>query len=121
MEFLYHALTVLHFIGWAIVLGGYLASMRTPGLYRGVFHGAMTALVAGVGMVGVAEVGDVADLNHAKIAVKLAITVVICISAGAAARQGRVKDNGTGPVTPGIKLAIGALTVVNIIVAVFWR
>ncbi|WP_277208738.1 hypothetical protein [Isoptericola croceus] len=123
MEFLYNVFTVLHFVGWAIVLGGYLASLRSPGLYRGVFHGAATALVAGVLMVGIAEMGDLwADggPSMAKIGVKLSVALVIAILAFAAKRQGSKADNGTGAVSPGLKHAIGALTLVNIVVAVFW-
>jgi hypothetical protein len=124
MDFLYNLLAVLHFVGWAIVLGGYLASLRTPGLYRGVFHGAATALVAGVLMVGVAEMGDVwaegEEPSMGKIGVKLAVALLIAVLAFLAKRQGAKRDNGTGPVTPGLKHAIGALTLLNIVVAVFW-
>ena len=51
MELLYNVFVALHFVGWAIVFGGYLASLRSPGLYKGVFHGALTALVAGASIV----------------------------------------------------------------------
>lgn len=123
MEFLYNVFAVLHFVGWAIVLGGYLASLRSPGLYRGVFHGALSALVGGVGMVGVAEMSGLWDDGGpamAKIGVKLGIALVIAVLAFVAKRQGSKGDNGTGAVTPGVKHAIGALTLVNILVAVFW-
>ncbi|MFD6178413.1 MULTISPECIES: hypothetical protein [unclassified Isoptericola] len=123
MEFLYHVFVALHFVGWAIVLGGYIASMKSPGLYRGVFHGAATALVAGVVMVGVAEMGDLwADggPSMAKIGVKLVIALIIAVLAFLAKRQGAKGDNGTGAVSPALKHSIGALTLVNILVAVFW-
>jgi hypothetical protein len=124
MEFLYNVFVALHFVGWAIVLGGYIASIKSPGLYRGVFHGAATALVAGVLMVGVAEMGDLwADggPSMAKIGVKLGIALVIAVLAFLAKRQGAKGDNGTGAVAPGLKHSIGALTLVNILVAVFWN
>ncbi|MEU2200823.1 MAG: hypothetical protein HOP97_00460 [Terrabacter sp.] len=123
MEFLYHVFVALHFVGWAIVLGGYIASIKSPGLYRGVFHGAATALVAGVLMVGIAEMGDLwADggPSMAKIGVKLVIALIIAVLAFVAKRQGSKGDNGTGAVAPGLKHSIGALTLVNILVAVFW-
>lgn len=117
MEFLYNVLAVLHFVGWAIVLGGYLASLRSPGLYKGVFHGALTALLAGALMVGVAEMGDLYSPDHLKIGLKLGIALVIAVLAFVAHRQG--KKNADGAVAPGLKHAIGALTLVNIVVAVF--
>ncbi len=92
MEFLYHVFVALHFVGWAIVLGGYIASIKSPGLYRGVFHGALTALVAGVLMVGVAEMSDLwADggPSMAKIGVKLVIALIIAVLAFVAKRQAR--------------------------------
>ncbi|MCK0118078.1 hypothetical protein BCE75_105167 [Isoptericola sp. CG 20/1183] len=123
MEFLYNVFTVLHFVGWAIVLGGYLASMRSPGLYRGVFHGAATALVAGILMVGTAEMSGMWDdggPSMAKIGVKLTVALIITVLAFVAKRQGSKADNGTGAVSPALKHTIGALTLVNIVVAVFW-
>lgn len=123
MELLYNVFVFLHFVGWAIVLGGYLATLRTPGLYRGVFHGAATALVAGIAMMGLLESGAVdlgVEVDRTKLTVKLAVALVIAVLAFLAKRQGAKRDNGTGPVTPGIKHTIGALTLVNIGVAVFW-
>lgn len=123
MEFLYHVFVALHFVGWAIVLGGYIASIKSPGLYRGVFHGALTALVAGVLMVGIAEMSGMWDTDGpsmAKIGVKLVIALIIAVLAFVAKRQGSKGDNGTGAVAPGLKHSIGALTLVNILVAVFW-
>ena len=121
MEFLYNVFVLLHFVGWAIVLGGYIASMRAPGLYRGVFHGAATALVAGVVMMGLIESGSVDnDVDRAKLTVKLVVALVIAVLAFLARRQGAKRDNGTGPVAPGIKHGVGAFTLINIVVAVFW-
>jgi hypothetical protein len=121
MEFLYNVFVALHFIGWAIVLGGYLASLRSPGLYKGVFHGALTALVAGVAMVGIGEaaVWDGNGPDMAKIGVKLVVALVISILAFVAKRQGAKAADGA--VAPGVKHAIGGLTLVNILVAVFWN
>ncbi|WP_029252261.1 hypothetical protein [Paraoerskovia marina] len=114
MEFLYNVFTVLHFVGWALVLGGYVASLRTPGLYKGVFHGAATALVAGIVMVGLAEMGDFLsyDLNMTKIGIKLGIALVIAVLAFVGKRQG-------DKIAPALKHSIGALVLVNIVVAVF--
>lgn len=122
MDILYNVFVVLHFVGWAMVFGGYLASMRSPGLYRGVFDGALTVLVSGIVMMGLIESGSAGPDNfpRMKLVVKLSVAVVIAILAVLAHRQGRKADNGTGAVTPALKHAIGGLTLVNIIIAAFW-
>ncbi|QAY64502.1 hypothetical protein ET495_16215 [Xylanimonas allomyrinae] len=120
MDFLFDVFAFLHFVGWAIVLGGYLASMRTPGLYRGVFHGAATALVSGVVMMGLIEGDAVGSYFHrGTLIAKLVIAAVITVLAFVARRQGAKGDNGTGAVVPWVKHAIGGLTIVNIVLAVF--
>ncbi|MCL1870131.1 MAG: hypothetical protein FWF90_06920 [Promicromonosporaceae bacterium] len=120
MDFLFNVFAFLHFVGWAIVLGGYVATVTKPGLYRGVFHGAATALVSGIAMMAISGAANVPTHFHdGTLIAKLAITVVITVLAFFARRQGAKADNGTGAVTPWMKHAIGGLTVVNIILAVF--
>ena len=115
MDILHGLVIVLHFIGWAIVLGGALAGMREARLPKGVLHGALTALVTGVLLVGIASAGLVPgeEVDHAKIAVKLVIVLVIT----ALAFVGRKRPL---PQT-GIWGAIGVLTLANIVIAVFWN
>jgi len=115
MSFVYNLLVVLHFIGLASVVGGFLVQMRSAqkGVNPAMLHGALTQLVTGVLMVGVIEMGMVEEtLDMAKIAVKLAITLVITVLAFV----GRKKPL---PQT-GLWGAIGALAIVNIVIAVFW-
>src|SRR5688500_13877565 len=74
MQTLYDVLLVLHLLGWAMVLGGALTLMRTPRIAPGMLHGILTALVAGVAMVGLASAGVAGDQpDNVKIAVKLVI------------------------------------------------
>jgi hypothetical protein len=78
METLYDVLLVLHLIGWAIVLGGALTSLRAPRIAPGMLHGILTALVTGIAMVGLASAGLAADEpDNVKIGVKLVIAVVV--------------------------------------------
>lgn len=116
MEFLYNVFVFLHFASWALVFGGSIASLRTKALYKGVSHGAMGAVVAGVIMVGIAEMagpfGD--ELNMAKIGVKLVIALAVAVLAVLAVRKGE-------DVSKGLKGSVLGLTLVNILVAVFWN
>jgi hypothetical protein len=114
VETLYRLLLVLHLLGWAIVLGGVLVTMRSRKLPKGALHGILTALLTGVLMVGIAESEDWGDPDMTKIAVKLVIALVV---------TGLVVWGVRKParVTTGLLGAIAGLTVVNVVIAVFWR
>lgn len=112
MEFLYNLMLFLHLVSWAIILGGWIATMKKPGLYAGIPHAALTALVTGILMVGLSEMND-GSPNHMKIGIKLLITVAVVVLAFMAKKKG--DDAPRSWIT-----AIGALTVVNIAIALFW-
>lgn len=112
MQLLYNIVLVFHFLGWAIVLGGTLVNLRTPRIAPGVLHGAITALVAGIILVGLAEGPLNRDINHVKIAVKLIVALAVTLMVMLAARKEKPSRGEIG--------AISALTVVNIAVAAIW-
>jgi hypothetical protein len=111
MDTLYVALLFLHLVSWAIVLGAWIATIKKPGLYVGIPHAALSALVTGLLMVGIAEMGD-GDVNHMKIGIKLVINLAIVVLAFAAKKKG--EDAPRALIT-----SIGALAVVNILIALF--
>jgi len=115
MDLLQHLLVVIHLLGWAIVLGGVLVNMRTPKIAAGVLHGALTALVTGILLVGLAEMSDeLRDPNLVKIAVKLVVALVITALVVVGQRT-------PAKVTTGYLGAVAGLTVVNVAIAVLWR
>ncbi|SED65763.1 hypothetical protein [Ruania alba] len=114
MEIVYGILLVLHLIGWALVLGGAVYGMRPVSLNKGMLHGILTALIAGILMVGLASAGLAADEpNNIKIGVKLVIALVVTglIIFG---------NRNSEKVTRGYLGAIAGLTTVNIAIAVLW-
>ncbi len=118
MEFLFHVIVVLHFVGLASLLGGFLVQMSSPdkGVNPAMFHGALTQLVTGVLMVGMIESGALGaeeedELNMMKIGIKLIIVLIITVLAFV----GRKK---TPPQVP-LWATIGALTLLNVVIAVF--
>lgn len=117
MDFVYNLLVILHFIGLASVVGGFLVQMKSPakGVNPAMIHGALTQLVTGVAMVGLVESGVVADeeIDSNKIAVKLGITLIITVLAFV----GRKKT----PPQVAFWGAIGALSIANIFIAVLWN
>jgi hypothetical protein len=114
MEFLEHTLVVLHFIGLASLLGGFLVQIKTSPrvVNNAMVHGIITQLVTGVLLVGIAESDDVA-VDHAKVGVKLTVAVIVAILVFA----NRKRD----VLSTGAWALIGGLTIANIVVAVFWR
>jgi len=115
MDFIYNLVFILHFIGLASLVGGFIVQMSSPdkGVNAAMFHGALTQLVTGLIMVGMVEGGAVEDeLNMTKISVKLAIVLVVAVLAFI----GRKKT----PPQVALWGAIGALSIANIFIAVLW-
>jgi len=114
MEFLEHTLVVLHFIGLASLLGGFLVQIKTSPrvVNNAMVHGIITQLVTGVLLVGIAESDD-APVDHAKVGVKLMVAVIVAVLVFA----NRKRD----VLSTGAWALIGGLTIANIVVAVFWR
>jgi len=115
MQFVYNLIVILHFIGLASLLGGFLVQMSAAdkGVNPAMLHGALTQLVTGLLMVGLIESGAVdEEANMTKISVKLAIVVVITVLAFI----GRRKQ----PPQVALWGIIGALTLANVVIAVLW-
>ena len=118
MDFIYNLVVILHFIGLASLVGGFIVQISSSekGVNAAMFHGALTQLVTGLIMVGMVEGGVVdsadSELNMTKISVKLVIVLVVTVLAV----TGRKKT------PPQIALwgVIGALSIANIFIAVLW-
>ncbi len=114
MLFVYNAFLVLHFIGLAMLLGGFMVQMTSPdkGVNRTMLEGALTQLVTGLVMVGIASSGAIDEkMNDPVVGIKLLIVVVITVLAFIGKRK--------TPPQVALWATIGALTLVNILVAVF--
>ncbi len=113
MEIVRQVLLVLHLLGFAALFGGLLVQARSPekavnGLMR---DGVGTAFLAGLLLVGVLEADD-ADVNHAKVAVKGVIGLVLLVLIMANTRKPSISK--------GLWALLLLLTVANICVAVLW-
>lgn len=114
MEIVKDVTLVLHFVGLASLLGGFLVQMSssTKVVNPAMLHGMLTQLVTGVVLVGLEQVLDPDDVNNTKVGVKLVVLLVI----GALVLLGRRREQ----VSTGWWGAIGGLTVLNVVLAVFW-
>lgn len=114
MEFVYNLFLVLHFIGLAMLFGGFMVQVSSPdkGVNRTMRDGALTQLVTGLVMVGIAESGAVDEpMNRTVVGIKLLIVVIITVLAFIGIKR--------KPPQVALWAIIGLLTLVNIAVAVF--
>jgi hypothetical protein len=115
MEFLYNVLLVLHFVGLALLLGAVIVQARDPQktVTRWMFDGALTQLLTGIAMVGIASSGGLEGEkpNNTVVGIKLLIVLVIAVIAFIGKKKPAPQV--------GLWALIGVLTLVNILVAVF--
>lgn len=115
MGFLFSLLLLIHLVGAAALVGGWLATFRTPTVLRWQMIGAWIQLGSGVLLVGLAEMGDDA-VNHAKIGIKLVILLGVLV----AAIIGRRKVARGQEVSTGLAHAVGGLSLINMAIAALW-
>ncbi|TFC79471.1 hypothetical protein E3O45_04165 [Cryobacterium sp. TMS1-20-1] len=118
MDLLRNILLILHFVGLASLLGGFLVQIKPiiagkGAIVAAMFHGALTQLVTGLLLVGVIQVGALGHIDNTKIGIKLLVLIVITVL---------VIVNRKKPSVSSLVLwAIGALTLVNVVIAVLWK
>lgn len=117
-----YSLVVLHFIGLASLLGGFMTQMKamaasTAKIVPAMVHGAWTLLITGLALVGVAEwrisMGADFEVDHMKIGIKSLVLIAILTLV----MVFRKKDSVKAPVFG----AIGLLAILNVVLAVFWN
>ena len=116
MDFVHAFLVFLHILGAAAIVGGWLATFKTPTVGKFQWYGAIGQLVTGLLLVGLAEMGP-DPVNHAKITVKLLLGIGVFV----AALIGRRKLARGEEVSTGLAHGVGGLGLIAIAVAVFWR
>ncbi|MUL40985.1 hypothetical protein FZ103_07250 [Streptomonospora sp. PA3] len=110
MDFINSVLVFLHLLGMAGILAGFMIQLITGHASgpKSILHSSLLQLVTGLLLLGLAEMGE-DPVNHVKFGIKLAVAIAVTAVAIFNVRK------------PGNPLAItaGALTVVNVAVAVF--
>lgn len=115
METVYDLVVVVHFLGLASLIGGWLVQMRTRGerfINPAMLHGALTQLFTGVIIVGLGESVLDREYDLAKISVKLAVTAVVLLLVWVNRRKDVIPD--------GLYYLIGGLSIANVAIAVLW-
>ena len=113
MEILRLVLLLLHLLGFAALFGGLMvqAGSAQKHVNPAMRDGIGTAFLAGLLLVGVLEAGDT-TVAYGKVAVKLAIGLVILVLVMANVRKPQIPN--------GLYLGLVALTIGNVAVALFW-
>ena len=120
-EFIRNSLVVLHFIGLAALLGGFMTQMKAMGggqakIVAAMVHGAWTMLATGLLLVGVREwmaaMEWAGELNHMKIGIKSLVLIAIVVLVLKFKKQEAVSAKVFG--------IVGLLTILNVVLAVFW-
>ncbi|CAB4623807.1 unannotated protein [freshwater metagenome] len=114
-------LVVLHLVGLSALLGGFLVQIKamrakTAEILPAMVHGAWTSLLTGILLVGVREwelaMGGGEALDHSKIAIKVVVVLIIVTLVMLKRKQ--------KPVSGALLGTIGGLTLLNVVLAVFW-
>jgi len=117
MEFLRHAVVLVHLVGFAILFGAWVveAAARRVRVTPLMNYALAISLVSGLALA--APWGLDHDLNYAKIGVKLLVLLVIGALLGiGSARQKRGAD-----LPAAVFWLVGILTLLNAALAVLWR
>lgn len=113
MAILYGVLVVLHLIGMAGVVGGWLVAVRQPRILTAMVHGSLTALVTGLLLVGLSyPVFDGDNIDNYKITLKLVVALVVAVLVWVNRRRDSIPK--------GLLHLIGGLATLNVVVAVLW-
>lgn len=113
MDFLRYTLLTLHILGAAAIIGPAFEQLRASSKHitTVMVWGARAQLLTGLALVGVAYASD-HEPDHAKIAVKLLVTLAVVGIAEATRKKGAVAW---------AFWTVFVLTIVNVVVAVFWH
>ncbi|MDI9956014.1 MULTISPECIES: hypothetical protein [unclassified Rhodococcus (in: high G+C Gram-positive bacteria)] len=115
MSVLYNVFVVIHLLGMAALVGSYFTVLKAPSITEVMVWGARMQFVSGLIIVGLGE--DALDKNyiHAKIAVKLVLSLVIV----ALAEITRAKQKKGQP-NPNLVHVVGGLSIATVFVAALW-
>ncbi|MCW3156993.1 hypothetical protein [Micropruina sonneratiae] len=113
MEVLKHLFVLFHLLGFAAIFAGTATQLAasTPRVNRFIMDGGWTQLLTGLVLVGLNEMGP-DPVNHAKVAVKLVVLLVIVVVAFVNRKKPAIGK--------GVLFGLFGLTLLNAAVAVLW-
>jgi hypothetical protein len=118
MKVVYDLTVIVHLLGMAALVGGWLATLATPRVSSVMLWGARGQLITGIVLVGLAEGVSSLELMPDRNKVGLKLLVAIAVVAFAEMSHGREK-RGEGEAW--LVNAAGYLAVLNVVIAVTWH
>ncbi|MCE4264700.1 hypothetical protein CJ178_28535 [Rhodococcus sp. ACPA4] len=115
MSFLYNIFVVIHLLGMAALVGSYFTVLKAPKITEVMVWGARVQFLSGLIIVGLGEGALDKNYIHAKIAVKLVLSLaIVALAEITRARQKKGQPN------PNLVHVVGGLSVVTVFVAALW-
>ncbi|TSD46130.1 hypothetical protein FFI94_008120 [Rhodococcus sp. KBS0724] len=115
MSFLYNVFVVIHLLGMAALVGSYFTVLKAPTVTEVMVWGARLQFLSGLIIVGLGEGALDKNYIHAKIAVKLVLSlVIVALAEITRARQKKGQPN------PNLVHVVGGLSIVTVFVAALW-
>ncbi|GGO84358.1 hypothetical protein GCM10011584_01710 [Nocardioides phosphati] len=114
MDFVRHLILVVHLCAFAALLGGLLGQAKATrkAIHTSTIWGARIVFLAGLALAGLVSADDSADVNNAKLGVKLLVALVVVGLLEARRRKG---------LSDALYWLVTGLVVANVCVAVLWR
>ena len=117
MSILFSILVFLHIVGAAMIVGYWIATIKTPTVHPRQRDGAFLQLLTGIAMMGLLPLMPDADPNYFKLGIKFAIGVAVAVLAVIGSRKVKKGE----PVSTGLAHGVGGLALVNIAIATLWN
>lgn len=120
MEFVIEIFVVLHLLGMAAIIGGWIARRSGAASFAALVWGARAQLLTGLLLVGLHEMSKEPGekLNHMKVGIKLLVAIGVAACAEMAAAKARKGGEGANVGT--LVDAAAGLTFLNVLIAVLW-
>lgn len=118
MNVVYDVIVLAHLLGMAVLVGGWISTIRAPSATAPMVWGARLQLITGLALVGLAEAVDSAEasVDHTKVGAKLLVSVVVL----ACVEIARAREKKGEP-QPVLVNAAGYLAVLNVAIAALWQ
>ena len=117
MDVVRYLLIVAHLLGMAAIVGAWFTVLKAPRVLPSMVWGARMQVLTGFLLWGILESGaadDAGDPNRVKLTIKLLVGIAVAGLAESNLKKGE-------RVNPRLVHLIGALAVVNVLIAVLWR